>query len=211
MLALKKLGWDPRQLGAIAFTHLHGDHMGGYPFLFLDSSFNLRRNRPLEIVGPVWVERRLREVAVAAYADLAHVVPPFDINFRELSAGGEVEILGAKIQGFAASHMEPPDRPLCLRITGADGKSVAFSGDTELCPGLFEAAEGVDLLVAECSGVKPPVGRHCTWEEWQPELPNLTAKQILFTHLGEDMRAALNDLDAPDNLQFADDGLQIEV
>ena len=43
LMNLKRFGRDPRELAAVVFTHLHGDHIGGWPALLLDSALDLVR------------------------------------------------------------------------------------------------------------------------------------------------------------------------
>jgi ribonuclease BN (tRNA processing enzyme) len=35
LLAMKRVGFNPRRLDAIFLSHLHGDHFGGIPFFFV--------------------------------------------------------------------------------------------------------------------------------------------------------------------------------
>ena len=197
------------------FTHLHGDHVGGYPFLVIDGMFHDVRETALDIVGPAGVEQRLRQVLVAAYGDLADRERPYETRMRELFPGGKTEHAGATVHAFDADHMDPPEVPLCLRIEAPNGKSVAFSGDTAMCDGLLAAAEGADLLVAECSCLAHPCGKHCTWEEWQEVLPKVGAKRVLLTHLGTAVRNNVDRLlaEAPAgvDLAFADDGMIVDI
>jgi len=212
LASLKRLGRDPREIDGLVITHLHGDHFGGFPFLVIDGMFNLLRTRPLSVIGPIGLEARLDAILRIAYADVIAKHRPFPIEVREIEPGQSAELAGFRIEAFAASHMEPPDRPLCLRIGGSDAR-IGFSGDTEPCPGLFEAADGVDLLVAECTAMTPPAGRHCTWQSWQADLPKLNSKRVLLTHLGEAVRSAAPDLEGPEgiDLAFADDGMIVEL
>lgn len=213
--ALKRHGKDPRTLAGIAITHLHGDHVGGFPFLFIDGMFNQIRDSPLAILGPSGTTEKLETIYRVAYGDLADRPPPYGVTVRELLPGGEAELVGARVRGFAADHMDPPSQPLCLRISGAGGRTVAFSGDTAMCEGLFAAAAGADLLVAECTSMRQPAGRHCTWEEWLPAFPKIGARRILLTHLNDEVRARKDELRAlapPGvSVDFAEDGLVLEV
>ena len=106
---------------------------------------------------------------------------------------------------------EPPDEPLCLRVRLPGGGSVAFSGDTAMCQGLLDAADGADILVAECSALAPPCGQHTSWEDWRRMLPRVRARRIVLTHLGHEVRAKQEELkkEAPPDidLYFADDGM----
>lgn len=210
LASLKRLGFDPRRLQGVVLTHLHGDHIGGLPYLFIDGMFNLRRESPLAILGPVGTAERLQALFHATYPELRACA----YHVQELAPGGEADFFGVCVRGFAAIHMPPPDQPLILRMTGQDGTVVAFSGDTALCEDLIEAQVASDLFVAECTGLKPPVGRHCTWEEWRPMLSRLTTKRMLLTHLTETVRqhkaAIVAEKPAHLWLDLADDGMVIE-
>lgn len=211
---LQRLGRSPLELAGLVFTHLHGDHIGGFPFLYIDAMFTCLRTEPLRVLGPVGVEARLRELLRVTYGSLAERETPFPWEVTELRPGGEVQFCGLTVRGFAAEHQDPPEQPLCLQIEEPGGATVAFSGDTAPCDGVLQAAADVDLFVAECTGMKPPFGRHHTWEDWQRLLPGLTAKRVLFSHLGRGVRARIPELLAEANdprVQFADDGLQLIV
>jgi ribonuclease BN (tRNA processing enzyme) len=214
LYGLRQLGRSARDIAGFAFTHLHGDHVGGYPFMIIDGMFQDVRTSLLDVVGPVGVEARLARVLDAAYGDLSSRARPFGTRMREIAPGGELELAGATIRGFAAQHMDPPEQPLCLRVSAA-GKTVAFSGDTAPCDGLFEAADGADLLVAECSCMAQPCGRHCTWEDWKVQLSKVRSKRVLLTHLGTEVRAKsaelLAEVPAGVDVAFADDGMVLEV
>ena len=210
---LKQIGRSPLELGGIAVTHLHGDHVGGFPFLLIDGMYNLVRSEPLEVVGPIGTEAKIDELLKGFYGDLADRDRPFEMRIIEIAPGEQAPLLGATVQGFEAEHMDPPEQPLCLRITTPDGDIISFSGDTEMRAGLRSAAKGANLLVAECTAMRPPAGRHCTWQEWQTELPTIGADHVLLTHLNDEMRAAAPNLRGPDGvkLSFAEDGLIIDV
>src|SRR2546428_13261981 len=51
LIAMKRAGLDPSEIGCVLLTHLSGDHFGGLPFLILDGQFS-RRTRPLVVGGP---------------------------------------------------------------------------------------------------------------------------------------------------------------
>ena len=52
LLALKSLQIPAEQIDFVAISHMHGDHFGGLPFLFLEYLYENPRTRPLHIVGP---------------------------------------------------------------------------------------------------------------------------------------------------------------
>jgi ribonuclease BN (tRNA processing enzyme) len=158
----------------------------------------------------------LEAVLDATYSDMKERMPLVPISIDEFEPGQSREFLGYRITGYAADHMPLPHRPLCLRVVDPQGVSIAFSGDTLPCPGLFEAGDGSELLVAECTRLAQPAGHHCTWEDWRREIPSLRSKSLLLTHLGGDVRAKVSELEAEVRgsqrpIRFAEDGLVIEL
>jgi ribonuclease BN (tRNA processing enzyme) len=158
---------------------------------------------------------RLERLVRVSYGSLADREPGFPIAWGELAPGEGVDVGGLLVQAFRADHVDPPEVPLCLRIVSADGRAVAFSGDTRICDGLKEAARGVDLLVAECTHFAPPAGGHSTWQEWRELLPRIGARRVLLTHLADEVRAKVPELRraAPEGVEveFAEDGMVLEV
>jgi ribonuclease BN (tRNA processing enzyme) len=176
LLALRKLGRDPEQLDAVHFTHLHGDHIAGWPFLLLG-----KRTRPLLASGPPGTRERLRILWEACYADTAARPLPFELTIVELQPGETRELCGRKLSAFRAQHMGPAHVALSLRID-----DVAFSGDTGKLPeGL---CAGAKLLCCECTHARPGSARHLDWETLQRELPGVP--RVLVGHLGEEARRA---------------------
>ena len=215
LVALRKAGRTPLELAGLAITHLHGDHLGGLPFLLLDAAYNQPRTQALPIVGPIGLANRVDALFQATYRELAQMHLPFECPMKELAPSASADLAGFSIRGYLADHMDPPDYPLSFRITAPNGKTIAFSGDTAMNPRLLEAADHVDLLVAECSALVPPIGRHCTWEDWKDVLPKLTTKRVVLTHLNHRVRDETERLrrEAPANVEltFADDGMVFEI
>ena len=215
MVALHKAGRTQPELAGVAITHLHGDHLGGLPFLILDAAYNHPRTAPLPLVGPFGLADRIKVLFQGTYRELPDKPLKFEIPITEITPGQRAAIAGLTIEGFAADHMDPPEQPLSFRITTPDGKSVAFSGDTAMNPQLLAAADQVDMLIAECSALVPPIGRHCTWLDWKAVLPTLTARRVVLSHLNHRVRDEIPRLlaEAPANvaLTFADDGLIFEI
>jgi ribonuclease BN (tRNA processing enzyme) len=216
LVALRRGGVAPSELGGLVFTHLHGDHTGGFPLLCIEAMFGGWSTRRLRVLGPVLTRETLLEVFHAAYGELqGELASRLDLGVEEFAPGEERAFAGYRVKAFAADHMGPPHQALCLRVTDDAGRVIAFSGDTRICPGLLAAGDGADLLVADCSRLAPPAGAHATWQEWQVALPSLRARSLLLTHLGADMRARaptlLDGLSLPLPVRVADDGLVIDL
>ncbi len=97
-IALKEVGWSPKPIDAILFTHFHADHISGLPGMLLTMG-NAERTQPLLIIGPKNVERVVESVRIIA-RDL-----PFEICYKELNANEEeFEVCGLKAIGYKVSH-----------------------------------------------------------------------------------------------------------
>jgi ribonuclease BN (tRNA processing enzyme) len=49
---MKRACMDPQGLVAVFISHLHGDHFGGLPFLFIEFLHQTPHAKPLHIAGP---------------------------------------------------------------------------------------------------------------------------------------------------------------
>ena len=121
LLALRKLGRDPQELRAVHFTHLHGDHIAGWPFLLVDAVYRANRQDPLAVTGPPGTRERLHALWSASYADAAAKDLPFALEVRELAPGDSAEVSGRRIEALRAQHQRPPHVALSLRLHGPAG------------------------------------------------------------------------------------------
>src|SRR5205085_5993617 len=104
LLALRRLGRDPQELHAVHFTHLHGDHIAGWPFLLVDAVYRAHRTAPLAVSGPPGTRDRLQALWTACYSSAAERPLPFAVDVIELAPGDEVEIRGRLVRAFLAQH-----------------------------------------------------------------------------------------------------------
>jgi glyoxylase-like metal-dependent hydrolase (beta-lactamase superfamily II) len=180
MLALRKLGRDPQALDAVYFTHLHGDHIAGWPFLLLDALLRAKRTKPLLVAGPPGTEARLQALWAACYADTSKRPLPFELRVHELQVAQVVQLGPRRIATYRAQHMTPPHVALSLRID-----ELAFTGDTGALPqGL---CDGARWLCCECTDLERGSAKHLSWREVE-QLETLPVEKILVAHLGEEAR-----------------------
>jgi glyoxylase-like metal-dependent hydrolase (beta-lactamase superfamily II) len=202
LMALKRLGRDPEEVRAIHFTHLHGDHIAGWPFLLVDAVYRKERTAPLLASGPPGTAQRLQALWAACYARAAERPLPFPVSIHELSPGEAAVLEGRTIRAFAAQHMTAPDVALCLRVD-----DVAFTGDTGAIPdGL---CDGAKLLCAECTDFaagKETPPRHLSWSALHQSLPEVP--RIVLGHLGEEAR---RQVPRSDRVRVCDDLESVEL
>ena len=89
LVALRRAGLDPGEIGAVFLSHLHGDHFGGLPFLILDAQFS-RRTEPLTVVGPPGTGQRLTEAMECLFPGSSRVSRRFEVAVAELAPGEQV-------------------------------------------------------------------------------------------------------------------------
>ena len=186
---LAVLGISLAEPDAAAFTHLHLDHTAELaPLLFALRNSGIGRTKALTLLGaPGFADfvGRLRRLYGTWVEPLN-----YPLEIRELD-GGPVSLGGFTLRAFPVFHTP---QSVAYRVEDpADGKSIAFSGDTDRCEGLIEAARHADLAVFDCSY---PDGRkvegHLTPGEAGEIASRSGAKRLLLTHFypecdGEDI------------------------
>ena len=97
-IALREVGWSPKPIDVMCFTHYHADHISGLPGMLLTMG-NAERTEPLVMIGP----RGLLRVVPA----LRTIAPelPFDISLIEIQENFErFDFDGYHIEAFRVNH-----------------------------------------------------------------------------------------------------------
>jgi ribonuclease BN (tRNA processing enzyme) len=205
LVALKAEGLDPDAVGAVAVTHLHGDHFGGLPFLILDGQFS-GRSAPLQVAGPPGIRARLAETMEALFPGSSQVRRQFPVQVTELHTDGRPAGLGAAtVRGWQVEHACGAP-PLALRVE-LGGVSFAYSGDTQWTPALAQAAAGADLFAAEAYTFDRAVRYHLDYQTLHAHLGEIGARRTVLTHMSAAMLARLADAETP----AAYDGMIIDL
>lgn len=205
LVALKSQGLDPNAVGAVAVTHLHGDHFAGLPFLILDGQFS-RRSAPLLVAGPPGIRARLIEAMDTLFQGSSRAHRRFLVEVTELATEGTPARLGAaSVRGWEVEHACGTP-PLALRVE-LGGASFAYSGDTQWTPALAEAARGADLLAVEAYTFDRPVRYHLDYQTLRAHLGELPAERVVLTHMSAAMLSRLTEAELP----AAFDGMVIDL
>jgi ribonuclease BN (tRNA processing enzyme) len=206
LVAMKQLDVDGNAISIIVITHFHADHFGGIPFFILDAQFFSKRREPLTIVGPVGLEEWYERVMETAFPGSSKVAQKFQIRLVEIGPGESLDVGEIKISAFQAVH-GPPNGPYVAVRIEAEGRSVAYTGDTDWTPTLIPAAFEADLFIAEAYFRNKTVFTHLSLNAIEANLDQLRPKRLIITHMSDDM------LNHPDRCQYeaADDGMVITI
>lgn len=140
----------PGELDLVALSHLHADHIVDMTGLQVFRRYHPSGALgPVRVLGPADTARRIREIG----GDDPDEDLSGEFTIETFTLGTTVEVGPMRLEPFEMSH---PVSAFGVRVTGPreDGSGdavVAYTGDTDTCPGLDALADGVDLLLAEAA------------------------------------------------------------
>lgn len=206
LVALKQLGIDRNAISTIVVTHFHADHFGGVPFFMLDAQFFSKRRSPLTIVGPTGLKGWYERVMETAFPGSSQASQKFDLHLVEIAAGETVSVDETTVRAFQALHGPPGGPYLAVRIE-AEGKAIAYTGDTEWTPDLIAAGKEADLFIAEAYFRDKTIATHLSLNAIEANLSAIAPKRLILTHMSDDM------LKHPDRELYdnAEDGMIVAV
>ena len=199
LIAMKRAGINPSEIGVVLLTHLHGDHFGGVPFFILDGQFS-RRDRSLIIAGPPGVRARVEAAMEVLFPGSSHVTQRFALEFVELTPQTPRPVGPAVVTAYEVQHASGAP-PYALRVEYG-GKVVAYSGDTEWTETLIDAARGADVFICEAYYFEKTIRYHLDYATLRRQRPRLECARVILTHMSQDMLARANEAE----FECADDG-----
>jgi ribonuclease BN (tRNA processing enzyme) len=202
---LKRLAIAREDIDLILITHFHGDHFGGLPFLLLDAQFT-RRTRPLVIAGPRGIEMRLTQVMEALFENSSKTKQRFELSVVALKPRERHSFGAIDVTPFPVVHGESGGPFLAYRIE-AEGRTIAYSADTEWTETLIPAARDADLFIAEAYYYDRIVKNHLSLKTLEKNLAEINPKRLILTHMSDDMLGRLGTLAHT----AASDGMIVEL
>jgi len=193
-----------RDVTAVFFTHLHSDHIVGFPDLWLTGwlphpAFG-QRTEPMHGYGPVGSRQMILHLEQAYRADIRirivdEKLPPSGaaIIAKEIREGVVYEKSGVRVTAFNVDHGEFIKPAFGYRID-YQGRSVVLSGDTRFSENLIRFSKGTDVLFHEVAAAKAEnlktspsarriIGHHTTPEDAGRVFQRVRPKLAVYTHI----------------------------
>ena len=210
--ALLNHGLTFSQIDIIAITHLHPDHIGDLVGFLFATHYSLGYTR--EVPFSLLAAQGFKKFHQKLKGPFGHWVeaPEGMMNLWELKPGAPDEVIyeGLAIRSAPTNHIEGS---LAYRLE-ADGKTLVYSGDTDVSESLVELAKDTDLLILECANPFKLQG-HLTPKEAGQMAAQAGAKRLLLTHFyppcDEVDVAALAQQEFAGEVIRAEDGLVITI
>jgi ribonuclease BN (tRNA processing enzyme) len=205
LIGLARLGISPDAIDTILVTHFHGDHFGGIPYFILASHFG-KRTRPLTLAGPPGIETWYVRVLDAAFEHFSKVRLGFDLRIVTLPERATTAVGSLQVTPFPVLHGESGGPFYGYRIA-VENRLIAFSGDTEWTDTLVDIARDADLFITECYAYDKPIRYHLDFKTLAQNLPRLSAKKLILSHMSDEMLARLDEVPH----MTASDGMVVEL
>jgi ribonuclease BN (tRNA processing enzyme) len=206
LVGLRRLQIDREAIDAILITHFHGDHFGGIPFLLLEAQIVSKRTRPLTLAGPRGLAARYAKAMDAAFPSSPQMPTRFALTFLEIEAGSTAAFAGLRVTAFPVVHTEAAGPCLGYRIE-VEGRTIAYSGDTEWTDSLIPLGHGADLFICEAYTRNKKVPSHTDLTTLEQHLDAIQPKRLVLTHMGEEMLGQVNEVP----FETAFDGMIVEL
>ena len=199
LIAMKRQGVNPSEVGWVLLSHLHVDHFGGVPFLILDGQFS-RRTSPLVVAGPPGLRTRMASAMEVSFPGSTRITRRFATELVELPERLTSSVGPARVTPFAVAHASGAPS-YALRIEYG-GKIVTYSGDTEWTDALIAAAYGADLFICEAYVFDKKIKFHLDDRTLHAHRHLLDCRHIILTHMGPEMLGRLDEVE----FDHAEDG-----
>jgi ribonuclease Z len=195
-----KVSW--KDVTGVFLTHLHSDHVVGFPDVWLTGWLLGAREAPLLVWGPRGTRKMMLHLAQAYEFDIAirqvdeHAAGEGAVIVAEDVVEGFVyERNGVRITPFDVDHA-PVEPAFGYRIDYR-GRSVVLSGDTRFSENLIRQARGADVVIHEVvapetyrrAGIAPAVAatimaHHTTAEQAGEVFARVKPKLAVYSHIG---------------------------
>ncbi|MFW0790046.1 cyclic nucleotide-degrading phosphodiesterase [Gordonia sp. CPCC 205333] len=169
---------------AVALSHLHADHCMDLPAMLVWRRFapKLAATHRAPLWGPPGTALRIGAGSSEFAGDIDDISDTFDT--REWVEGVSVELGGMTL---VPTKMDHPPETYGVRITGPQGETLVYSGDTAPCDQLIEMAADADVFLCEASWTHAPDDHpphlHLSGVEAGEAASKAGVKHLALTHI----------------------------
>lgn len=183
MVALKRVGLSSTDVDVVLISHLHGDHIGGIPFILTERQVKGKEDHELLLIGPKGSSHIVDNLTQGLFPGIAENLR-YPIRWIEFETGDTIEEAGFVVRTYRATHA-PLTNPHSLRLA-FDDKVIAYSGDTEWNENLIEVSAGADVFICEGYAFNAPESHHMSIKELIRHRHRISAKRLVLTHLSQE-------------------------
>ena len=188
------------ETATVLLSHLHADHCLDVPGLLVLRRYGPEAERAgrVPLIGPSGTAYRIGVASAEAPGAVDDLSDTFEVSTwdvtPELELKNDDDEVGLYVRAGRVDH---PPESYGLRLTSADGRVLAYSGDTAYCESVVELSSGADVLLCEASWThqegRPP-GIHMSGTEAGMVARRAGVGRLVLTHIPpwtdpEEMRA----------------------
>ena len=235
-IRLSQMNVNLSSINHIFFTHLHSDHIVGFPDVLM-TGWVYQREKTLNIFGPSGTKKFVENIKSAFNEDIKIrlekpeelKMPGIKTSVKEITDGLVYKSKNVEVHAISVDHGGGVEHAYGYKINYKD-KSVVISGDTNYSEELVNAANNVDVLIHEIAAapsslinksekVRGIMNYHTTPEELSKIINQTKAKFTVLNHvlllggITEDkvLKLIKTNLDKDTEVMFGYDLLAIEL